>query len=68
MNLDYVQREAGQATVSVVDLLGREVFSQSRDNSAGLQSFSFDLSVPAGVYTVQVRTAAGSVAQKLILN
>lgn len=68
VNLTYVQREAGQATVSVFDLMGRVVFSQTQENAVGIQNLKLSLDAPAGVYTIEVSTASGSVVQKLILN
>jgi hypothetical protein len=67
-NLTYVQRETSPLTIEVVDLLGRTVLTQTQAGSMGLQQLQLDLDAPAGVYTVVVRSASGSTAQKLILN
>ena len=67
-NLTYVQRETSPLTIEVVDLLGRTVLTQTQAGSVGLQQLQLDLDAPAGVYTVVVRSASGSTAQKLILN
>lgn len=66
--LTHYQREAGEAQIEVTDLTGRSVMRQALVANAGLNETRLDIDAPAGVYTVRLTTAAGSGAQKLILN
>ncbi len=68
VQLTFVQRESGPAFIEVVDLLGRRVHTHTHVGSIGIQKLELNLEAPAGVYSLVVRTASGSTAQKLILN
>lgn len=68
VNLGFFQREAGQATVEVSDLLGRVIYRQTLESGVGPQQTRFKLEAPAGAYLVRVSTPSGATTQKLILN
>jgi len=59
----------GQATLLVADALGRQIKTQELNaTSVGSKNFTLDLSgEKAGVYTLQIRTAAGMATQKLVV-
>jgi len=56
-----------QITVRVVDVTGREVYSSKDLAAPGEFRKDIVLSVPAGVYLVEVVNASGSVAKKTLL-
>ncbi|MBF9220788.1 T9SS type A sorting domain-containing protein [Hymenobacter ruricola] len=60
----------GNAQLTVVDAMGRQVKSQSVSaTSVGSKAFNLDLSnEKAGVYTLQFRTDAGIATQKVVIN
>lgn len=60
----------GSAQLTVVDAMGRQVRTQAlRATAVGSKGISLDLSgEKTGVYTLQIRTAAGIATQKLVLN
>jgi hypothetical protein len=60
----------GNAELTVVDAMGRQVKSQSVSaTSVGSKAFNLDLSnEKAGVYTLQFRTDAGLATQKVVIN
>lgn len=61
--------EASRVTVTVYDLLGREVTRLHQGNlSAGLHTFNWHADTPAGVYFLRVQSANGfSALQKMVL-
>jgi hypothetical protein len=60
----------GNAHLTVVDALGRQVRSQALNASAvGSKEINLDLSTQkTGVYTLQIRTDAGIATLKLVIN
>ncbi|UOQ99788.1 T9SS type A sorting domain-containing protein [Hymenobacter sp. 5317J-9] len=69
-NVDLGSTLKGDAQMTVVDAMGRQVKSQAINaTTVGSKAFNVDLSnEKAGVYTLQFRTEAGIATQKVVIN
>lgn len=63
IRIDYTGNDI--ATVSVIDITGREHYTTNKSLSIGRNEFSIDVhALPAGVYAVLVQTQSGLVTRK----
>ncbi len=64
--VSYNLKQSSSVQLQVVDALGRTVFSESRNQTAGAHVSSINLSsLAAGVYNVIIRTDNGSLTERL---
>ena len=64
--VSYNLKQASSVQLQVVDALGRVVYSESANQTAGAQVSSINLSsLAAGVYNVIIRTETGSLTERL---
>gem|GEM_PF-1511436 len=69
LNIGYALPQAGEVSVTLFDLNGREVHRQTAGAvSAGYHSFSLDCShLPTGLYMVKVNAGGRSITKKALL-
>ena len=67
MTLEVVAQESGTGLMYIVNSSGQNMYPVSKELKTGLNTFYLDVSsLPAGIYTVCVRTESGVVAEKFV--
>jgi hypothetical protein len=69
VNVQVTYGRSAEATISLVDVTGKEVYSAKQMMRAGTNEIAIDVrSMAAGVYAVLVQTVDGTVSEKVVLN
>jgi hypothetical protein len=70
LNVDLSLNKAGKVTVHVVDIMGREVYSQQFGNkSVGKNLLTADISqLQAGVYVIAIETPTGVITRQFVVS
>ena len=61
LQLEYELKDAAEVNIQLLDFTGRSTLLVSSDRSAGkqIESLNFPANLPAGIYTIQIRTDKG---------
>lgn len=65
VNLRFNNFQFGNYTISVYDLLGKELYNSSVKFEAGLNKFSFELYVASGMKLVRIQNANSSITARI---
>ena len=72
-SIEYELLEKSEVTISIYDILGKEIFSENKNQVAGHHRFIWqgksknDISIASGVYLLRISNAYSDHIQKLIL-